>query len=257
MLRRRLTPACSAYCGRGDRRRENQDRIFAQWGTVCERSAGLFLVADGCGGIAHGEKISQLIADSFARIWETELPRLLEEAERSQECIVQAITDWTEKINVSAYAFGCGVGERVGSTMTLLMLLDERYYICNAGDSRVYRLGEAGWEQLTEDQSLVADMLRNGELTEAEAERFGHKNVLTMCVGSFEQVRLFFAQGRLKTGDIFLLCSDGLYNALGKSGLDNWRPAHVLPESARELRDRIPAGAAADNVSAIVVEFRG
>lgn len=247
----------SVCCEPGDLRRDNQDRVFAARGEVNGQQAGIFMVADGCGGMALGEKISTLLAESFSRIWEEELPRLLRQTGDPHAHMRPAIADWVQRINASAYTFGQSVGEKVGSTLSLLVLLNRRYYICNAGDSRVYRLRADGWERLTEDQSLVADMLRNGELSEDEAARFPRKNVLTMCVGYFEQARLYFTQGKLRAGDLFLLCSDGLYNALGAETLDAFHPAKITPESAGRLRRMIPPGGAADNVSALLVELRG
>ena len=155
----------SVCCEPGDLRRDNQDRVFAARGEVNGQQAGIFMVADGCGGMALGEKISTLLAESFSRIWEEELPRLLRQTGDPHAHMRPAIADWVQRINASAYTFGQSVGEKVGSTLSLLVLLNRRYYICNAGDSRVYRLRADGWERLTEDQSLVADMLRNGELS--------------------------------------------------------------------------------------------
>ena len=255
MLRRRYFTAFSHCCELGDRRVVNQDRVFARQGEIGGCLAGIFLVADGCGGLRHGEKISQLLADSFAVIWDQELPRLLTTAHWSDEKILTAAVGWAERINETAYAFGQQTGERVGSTMSLLMTLDDRYYILNTGDSRVYlRRGES-FQRLTEDQSVVADMLRNREITPEEAERATFQNALTMCVGYFRQLRPFLARGRLRRGDLFLLCSDGLYRGLGEERLPACLPDRVTEASARQLRACIPPGGAEDNVTALLVEI--
>lgn len=253
MLRRRYFTVFSLCCELGDRRTVNQDRAFARQGEIDGCLAGLFLVADGCGGLQHGEKISQLLAESFAVIWDRELPRLLA-VRWSDEEILAAIVGWAERINETAYTFGQQTGERVGSTVSLLMTLDDRYYILNAGDSRIYLRRDQTFQRLTEDQSVVADMLRNGEITPEEAARANCPNALTMCVGYFQRLRPFLAQGRLRRGDLFLLCSDGLYRGLGENRIPACLPRRVTEDSARQLRACIPPGGAEDNVTALLVE---
>lgn len=253
MLSRQLYTVCSVCCEQGDLRPSNQDRVLARQGTLAGRMAGLFLVADGCGGLAYGEKISHLAVESFQRIWEEELEALL--LEEGETGILPALTGWAERINAAAYAFGERTGKRVGSTLTLLLTLDRRYFILHTGDSRAYLLRKRRLTRLTEDQSLVADMLRNGELTAEEAEDFAHKNVLTMCLGCFRELRVFRTQGKLRRGDLFLLCSDGLYRALEETELAELLPRQVEMDSAQALRQSIARGEAKDNVSIVLAQI--
>ena len=215
---------------------------------------GLFLVADGCGGMAHGEKISQLIVDSFQRLWEGELAALVSKSQKPETQLSTSVCKWLDQINLAAYNFGRQVGARVGSTLALLLTLNRDYYIFSVGDSRVYLKRKGQVHQLSEDQSRVADMLRNGEISPEDAINYPKRNVLTMCVGGFEQIRVFQKSGRLRKDDIFLLCSDGLYEGLGKS-LEDFFPDSVDSESARRLRCRIAPGKAADNISAILIQI--
>lgn len=253
MLRRRLDTVFSVCSETGDTRTVNQDRVLARRGMISGHHAGLFLVADGCGGMAHGEAISQLLADSFLMIWEKELPKLTLKGRHAGETVLPTLVRWVGQINESAYSFGKEAEKRVGSTLTVLLLLDDTYYILNVGDSRAYLYRKGQLCQLTEDQSLVADLLRNREITPEEVEHFQRKNVLTMCVGYFETVRIFQASGRVRRGDVFLLCSDGLYHGLDGQ-LEEVLPDRVCPESAKTLRDSIPPGQAMDNVSAVLVQ---
>ena len=255
MLRRHLHTAFSLCCEPGDLRSVNQDRVLARQGEISGLQAGLFLVADGCGGLCRGEAVSGLLADSFQVIWDRELPALLAACRRPEDVIPDALAQWVDKINESAYAFGRQVGERVGSTLTVLLTLDRRYYILNVGDSRAYLRRGRRLCQLTEDQSLVADMLRNREITPEEAVRFRQKNILTMCVGYFDRVQVFRTQGKLRRGDLFLLCTDGLYHGVGEDRLEASLPELVTEDSAAALRDRIAAGDARDNVSAVLVQI--
>ena len=253
MLKRPLYTMCSAWCDHGDLRPSNQDRILARQGLLGGRAAGLFLVADGCGGLAYGGEISRLVVESFQRIWERTLGPLL--AAPDEKGILHALRVWTEQIHTEAYRFGQQTGRQVGSTLTLLLTVERNYYILHTGDSRAYRMRKGKLERLTEDQSLVADMVRNGELAPEQAEHFAHQNILTMCLGCFEELQMFSAQGELRRGDVFLLCSDGLYRGLGEERLQKLFPEHIEADSARKLRQEIAPGVARDNVSIILVEM--
>jgi len=253
MLKRRT--AVSFCCDTGDVRPINQDHVFVRHGEIMGYQVGLFAVADGCGGMSHGEKISRLLADSLCVIWEQMIPGFLRSASNPVQEMMPALMTWIRQINSEAYAYGLRIGEKVGSTLTLLATLDRHYFILNAGDSRAYLSRGGNLTQLTQDQSLVADMLRNREITPEQAKVFGQRNVLTMCVGYFEQVQLFQAQGKLRKGDVFLLCSDGLYRSVEEEMICDSISRRVQRGSAYVLRDLIPAGAARDNVSIVLVEI--
>ncbi len=255
MLNFKLRTVYSICSEQGDSRAENQDSILARSGEIAGRTAGLFVVADGCGGLSYGGSVSRLLTDSFQVIWEEELPKLLYGGRNRQDTILSALRKWMDQINAAAYQFGRQVGEKVGSTATILLTLGRRYYILNVGDSRAYLYRRGVLRQLTEDQSLLADLLRNREITLEQADNFTRKNVLTMCVGGYEKVQCFCTYGKLRRKDIFLLCSDGLYRGLGEEHLGAYLPAEVEEESASRLRGHIAAGGASDNVSALLLEI--
>lgn len=254
MLRRNFDLVCSVCCEAGDVRQTNQDSTLALSGQIADHGVGLYLVADGCGGMAFGDKISMLLVDSFRLVWRQALPQFLAKGSLRPEHILDSLIGWTQQINSTAFAFGQSVNARVGSTLSLLLLVDGSFYILNVGDSRIYLYRRGEFSQLSQDQSLLADMLRNKEISKEEAEHFVRRNVLTMCVGYFEQVQSFCLWGKLKKEDIFLLCSDGLYVALNAELLAQSLPARVQTGSAQELRALISPGRAYDNVSALLVQ---
>lgn len=225
--------------------------MLVRQGIFHGRSVRMFLVADGCGGMAHGERISQMLADGFSEIWEDELPEQLTHPTAE---FPEAVDSWLQRINTRAWQFGHQAGAQVGSTLSLLFFLDGNYFLFNVGDSRIYLRQKWRVSQLSEDQSVLADMLRNREITPLEAESYPGKNALTMCVGYFERVRTFQRRGKLHREDVFLLCSDGLYRGIGESHLMGWIPLHVRQDSALLLRGKIPEGSAEDNVTVLLAE---
>lgn len=243
-----------AVTDRGDRRSENQDSILCL--TDREQEAGLFIVADGMGGLSRGGQVSRYIAERFALWWKRDFPEMIgngEAEEDIREFLEQEIWD----INQELLYFRKNEGSRFGSTLSLLLLYQENFYIENMGDSRIYLLRESLFRQLTEDQSLAAQLVREGQLSESEAESFPRKNVLTMCLGMFEIPRSNFISGKLQRGDVFLICSDGLHNQVCPDRMREilGRKELTAQERAKMLRACVPPGMGKDNISAILAEI--
>ena len=248
----------AAYTDMGDLKQVNQDALFYQTGIIGNRRVGLFIIADGCGGLAFGEEISQLAVNYFGRFWDRELRELLKSKKLSGERVDAFLEKAIREINKIALEFGKQMGQQVGTTLSLLLTVNRDYYIKNIGDSRIYLIRKKQIRRLTEDQSLLAGMLRNKEITTEEAKNFPKKNVLTMCVGVFADLKIYSNAGKVKSKDLFLLCFDGLYNYIPG---DAWqillaKPGREeLPVMADKLRKSIPSGEAKDNVSIILARF--
>lgn len=247
----------SSHTDIGDVKQTNQDCIFSKSGVIGNHSVGLFIVADGCGGLAFGEEISNLVVTHFSRVWNHELKSILQhhivKAHDIDELLEKAIRD----INAGALTFSHQVDSKVGSTVSLLLTIDNRFYIKNVGDSRIYLLRDKNITQLTEDQSLVADMIRNGEITKEEAKNFKKKNVLTMCIGVFDEIRTYSKTGKIKAGDKFLLCCDGVHNHISPEKMIEIVKDKKSPfeGKAEEIRNAIEPGMANDNVSTVICKF--
>lgn len=247
----------SSFTDIGDVKQTNQDCIFTRSDCINNHYVSLFIVADGCGGLAYGEEISNLIVTYFTRVWMKELNELLKQKDVNPNDANELLEKAIKEINAGALTFSNQVNSKVGSTLSLLLTIDRRYYIKNVGDSRIYLMRKNKIMQLTEDQSLVADMIRNGEITTKEAKTFKKKNVLTMCIGVFEDIKIYSKQGVIKNKDTFILCCDGLHNHVEPEKM-----LQVLKDKTVEFEDKAVAlrkcineGEANDNVSAVVCSF--
>ena len=245
-----------AMTDRGDVRAENQDSILLMDGTVCGCSAALYLVADGMGGLSYGAQVSRFITAQFERWWQEDFPQMIQEGMNREEDIRELLEQEIWDINQAVLDFKNRMQCRSGSTLSLLLFYESRYFIENLGDSRVYLVRSGKLKQLTSDQSLAARMIENHRMTEEEAQRFGAKNKLTMCIGMFPVPQSGYTSGKLYPGDCFLLCSDGLHQNLGDDQIEGVlaAPGVTPQEKAKQLRFLIRPGAASDNVSVIVVE---
>jgi len=107
----------------------------------------------------------------------------------------------------------------MGTTLLATIIEEEQLAVVNVGDSRLYRIRKGGIEQITRDHSLVAEQERNGMLTESEAKRHPWRHILTAALGLDERPRVDLYVVKIMPEDLFLLCTDGLYNMLGNEEL--------------------------------------
>ena len=245
-------------CETGDKRTSKLDNVLCLLGMVGGQGAGLFIVADGMGGLSYGAEISRLIVMEFRRWWEVDLPAMEEAGCLAPADVDELLEQEIWDIHQEARRFGKSMRRKSGSTLSLLLILKGKYYIKNLGDSRIYRFRRGTLERMTADQSLEAQMIREGKICREDEGNTRYRHMLTMCVGVPEIPVAVSAEGDVRGEDCFLLCSDGLYNCLKERQLEE-----VLADSGLEpqdaagcLRKMIRPGTASDNLSAVVVRIQ-
>lgn len=179
----------------GKIRSSNQDSLL-----VLKDSYPLYVVADGMGGHRGGDVASAIAVKCLKEKLSLETPgeALLREA--------------FAHANSSIYRFQLNHEEvsGMGTTLTALWEDKEEMLIAHVGDSRAYRLRNGELQQITNDHSLVAEMLKRGELTRESAASYPYRNLITRCVGTDHHVECDFSRSDKQAGDRWLLCSDGL-----------------------------------------------
>jgi len=183
-----------------------------------------FVAADGMGGQAAGEVASQMLVETVKNF----LPLVPE--------------PWGEDI----------LKKSIGTTATILHLYKGQAHFAHIGDSRLYRLRNLLFEQITEDHSYVESLVRNGELTPEEARVHPMKNILTQAVGAVDEIEVETGSFQVEVGDTYLLCTDGLTNMV-----DDFNIGKILIESSNPADDLIQAAldnGGHDNISVIVVK---
>lgn len=228
------------------RRNNNED-------AVCARpELGLFVVCDGLGGYEGGEIASALAVETIHELvrrtagdadvtWPYKIDPKRSIAEN--EVVVA-----TRLANDRIHARRSGGLQQMGSTVTMLRFANGRVVIGNVGDSRGYRLRGGTLTQITEDHSLLNQMIAAGMQPDAA---FPWRHVITRALGMTEAMADVHSE-MVRAGDVYLLCSDGLYEPLEPEEI----AAHldVSPESAcRRLIDSAYNAGSTDNISAVVV----
>jgi PPM family protein phosphatase len=185
----------------GQRRRGNEDRF------AVDRELGLSLVADGMGGHSAGQVASALAADAV-------LAALRERKGDDSASAAEKLRGAIEDANRAIYASARETEEYSGMGTTVVALLVEgsRVAVAHVGDSRAYRVRRGRIRQLTDDHSIVGELLRRHEITPDDAREHPHRHVLTRALGVRGHVQPDLAELTLSRGDLFVLCSDGLTN---------------------------------------------
>jgi PPM family protein phosphatase len=209
----------------------------------------LFAVADGMGGAQAGEVASRLTAAAFREYHEAD--RLAPD-ERLQAIIQEANRRIYERARTDSDVSG------MGTTVTAALLTGGRVTLGHVGDSRAYRIRDGELEQLTEDHSLVADLMRSGSLTPEEAEAHPQRSVITRALGTDPEVDVDTLSVETEVGDLFLLCSDGLTTMVADDDiLGILSAAPTLDDAAKELVRAANTGGGEDNVTVVLFRVEG
>jgi PPM family protein phosphatase len=226
---------------RGRRRRHNEDAYVVQ--------PPLFAVADGMGGAKAGEVASALAADAVqesgndGESGEARVAALIEEANR------RVFRRASEDREASG----------MGTTMTVALVEGDEVAIGHVGDSRAYLIRDGRLEQLTDDHSLVAELVRSGKLTPEEAETHPQRSVITRALGTEADVDVDTFSVQSAPGDLFLLCSDGLTSMVDDETILDAveRNRADLEEAAKALINAANRGGGGDNITVVFFEVDG
>jgi protein phosphatase len=223
----------------GNVRRSNEDSFLLR--------SPLFMVADGMGGALAGELASRMCAEAFA-----ELDLIQHQGEEAlRATIATANRRIWERSRTDAEASG------MGTTVTAALVGDDGVVsFAHVGDSRAYLLRDGALQRLSEDHSLVHELVRQGQLSEVEAEQHPQRSVITRALGTEEEVQIDTFSLAAKPGDVLLLCTDGLNTMVAEPDIaEMLGSATEATDVARKLvRAALKAGGE-DNVTAVVVRF--
>jgi len=223
----------------GRKRRRNEDNFV--------RKPPLFAVADGMGGAQAGEVASSLAA--------TALEENAAGPDGGEEHVVALIQEANRRVHERATNDAAASG--MGTTITVALVgSDGCVTIGHVGDSRAYLLRDGEVEQLTEDHSLVAELVRRGELSPEEAESHPQRSVITRALGTDPDVDVDAFDVQSQPGDVFLLCSDGLTTMVDAETIGEIveRYRHDLEAAAKALIRAANDRGGDDNITAVLFE---
>jgi protein phosphatase len=206
----------------------------------------LAVVADGVSGQAGGSTASQLAVESVFRDFHQPAGRL---------SLERRLARAAQRANIDVYDLAVTVTELrgMGTTLTALAIRGDALAAAHVGDSRLYLLRGENLVQLTKDHTVTGEKVRLGLLREARARHHPDRSTLTRCLGRELIVGLDRFTRKVVPGDTFVLCTDGLYNALDESEIARIVSHHDASSACRELVDAANRAGAPDNVTVSVV----
>jgi PPM family protein phosphatase len=229
----------TAVTDTGRKRRHNEDSY------VCEPP--LFAVADGMGGAQAGEVASGLAAAALRE----DRPEDSSGEDRVTALIQEANRRVYQRSSEDAAASG------MGTTMTVALVEDGTIAFGHVGDSRAYMVRDGSLEQLTDDHSLVAELVRSGKLSPEEAEVHPQRSVITRALGTDPDVDVDTFSIQTQPGDVFLLCSDGLTSMIDEGLILEEVERHRadLKAAASSLIAAANRGGGEDNITVVAFEI--
>ena len=233
----------------GSVRKENQDCFAVQ----PMQDGLLAVVCDGMGGAAAGSLASELTCRTFTSAALTSI-----EACRGQK-IAQCLSSAADAANRAVFtrAMDNPECEGMGSTLVALYTAGDGVFILNVGDSAAYRIRSGELRKLTHDHSLVQELVDSGKISAEQARRHPRKNVITRVIGGDVFVRSDIFECDAETDDVFLLCSDGLINAVPEEFvLSACRDSDDPETVCRTLIAAALERGARDNVTAVVLIYQ-
>lgn len=206
----------------------------------------IYLLADGMGGHLGGEFASSMAVQ--------DLEKLLIDVRNKTE-IKEAIEEVNRKIYQKSLEDDNLSG--MGTTLSMVKILEDHLYFANIGDSRIYRLKDGSLTQLTIDDSYVNYLLEVGAITSDQAKDHPKKNVLLKALGTTEDIEVFVQEIQWQEDDLYLLCSDGLTNMLDEEEIQEILSSHEAKEAVDILIDRALGRGGKDNITVIILTIKG
>jgi serine/threonine protein phosphatase PrpC len=222
----------------GLQRRANEDSLLVR--------SPLFVVADGMGGAQAGEVASSVAVDTFRAG--------LEDGEDPERSLVAQVEQANSRINELSHSNAEHAG--MGTTITAVYVGEQDVVIAHVGDSRAYCMRDGELLRLTDDHSLVDELIRQGKLTPEEAEEHPQRSVITRALGPEASVEVDVRSFRGRPGDVYLLCSDGLTTMVGEAELLRLLASHERLAAAGEALIAAANGAGGkDNITVVLLRL--
>ena len=223
----------------------NQDYIF-----LSEEPMGnlpnLFLVADGMGGHRAGDLASEYTVSRVCEAVTKSMQKI------PFQILKGAFQYANQKLIEKAGESPAYAG--MGTTLVAVTVQDDTAYVANVGDSRLYKICGT-IEQITEDHSMVEEMVRMGEISKEEARNHPEKNIITRAIGVSETVEPDYFDTKLEKGECLLLCSDGLSNMLEDAQIKEILDRRTdLRSGAEELVREANRNGGKDNIAVVLIE---
>lgn len=235
----------------------NQDSLIIMEARVEENDLEFAAVCDGMGGLKNGEFASASMSEDL-KVWFEKTVAGLPYGGLARKDLISSLNEavlWAgRKLRRYREQYGS-----CGTTVAGVVLYRGRYLCVNVGDSRVYKIGKDGIQQLTHDQTVAQQMFDDGKITKKEAAEHPGQSILLQCVGASAEVVPDYTWGVYREGDTFLLCSDGFRHKYSEKEMRSaFHPGKTASEeemekAAKKAIDKVMSRRERDNITVVLV----
>lgn len=247
----------AAHTDTGIRKSKNQDGILMKVAHTDYGTIAFGAICDGMGGLHKGELASANMLRMLSLWFEVEFPEVLYRG-LHMESLKESWNHLISNANRQLQSYGKKKSFRMGTTMVAVLLAGKTYYICNVGDSRIYRIKERV-ELLTKDQTFVQQEIDLGKMTYEEADTDSRRNILLQCVGASSIVKPDYYTGTMESESVFLLCSDGFRHVVKEEELlqnlipEKMKTEYSMKKSLLYLTELNKSRMETDNISSALI----
>ncbi|TMC93913.1 MAG: serine/threonine-protein phosphatase, partial [Chloroflexi bacterium] len=214
---------------------------------------GLFVVADGMGGYAHGQDASYLAVQT---VLQSLLPNIVGSEEMTDDILIDVLVESVKQANLGVLQRSQEVNAEMGATITAALVMDKTAFVVNVGDSRTYHYRECeGLTQVTRDHSHVARLVAAGQIARDEIYTHPDRNQVYRGLGAESRVKVDRFSVPLRANDCLLLCSDGLWEMVRDPEIEKTlkEMGNNPSQASKALVRAALKGGGLDNISVIVV----
>lgn len=208
------------------------------------------VVCDGMGGANGGNIASAAAVDVISE----QIQQLYDE-KLSKEQLATLLTDIVQRANTRVFDMSISNPELegMGTTCEFVFVKDRTVHVVHVGDSRTYAIRGGKIKQLTEDHSIVQEMVRRGEITPEEAMVHPNKNIITRALGIRPEVTIDYIEANFTYGDVLLICTDGLTNCVSTGDIVKIVHENRGEDMTTKLVDKAKEGGGTDNITVTVI----
>ncbi|MBR3173279.1 MAG: serine/threonine-protein phosphatase [Eubacterium sp.] len=237
----------------GISKKTNQDSVCVKIAESEKHGqVAMVVLCDGMGGLAKGELASATVIRAFSKWFDDDLPARL--VKFSWKKVTEEWEKLAKEQNYLIAQYGKKTDVTLGTTLTAMLVVDNKYLILHVGDSRIYKIKNS-MEQMTEDHTFIAREIKNGRMTHEEAMKDKRRNMLLQCVGASNVIEPQIVTGKVEKNAIYMFCSDGFRHVLTKEEMferlspDVLVDADDMEQTSKHLIEEVKKRKEKDNIT--------
>ncbi len=251
----------AAYCTDvGIKKKTNQDSLAIKIVETPNGQAAFAIVCDGMGGLSKGELASKEVINAYVKWFENDFVNEIISGTFNAAVLKAQWDEIAISMNEKLKAYGESMNIMIGTTISAILMYEDKYYIIHVGDSRIYEITENNMAQLTKDQTFVAREVAAGRMTAEQAETDSRRSVLLQCIGASPVVEPDFIRGYIEKDAVYMLCSDGFRHKISNEEImEKIGPAAATDERAMEdgcafLIELVKERKETDNITVLLIK---